>query len=57
MTANPQACDEADLRSLIEQIADQLCLTVGGRFDVLVQIDSADDTAEKLQMLTNFEPF
>ena len=43
-----------DLRDLIEQIADQLCLTVGGRFDLLVTIDGEDDTAEKLQMLTNF---
>ncbi|HIP79297.1 MAG TPA: hypothetical protein EYH07_12640, partial [Kiloniellaceae bacterium] len=54
MTANTQAVGETDLRTLIEQIADQLCLTVGGRFDLLVKIDSEDDTAEKLQMLTNF---
>ncbi len=59
MTANTQASttrvsSETELRSLIEQIADQLCLTVGGRFDLLVKIDSDDDTAEKLQMLTNF---
>ena len=46
--------NEAILRSLIEQIADQLCLTVGGRFDFLITIDGEDDTAEKLQMLTNF---
>ena len=46
--------DESTLRSLIEQIADQLCLTVGGRFDFFITIDGEDDTAEKLQMLTNF---
>ncbi len=46
--------EEARLRALIEQIADQLCLTVGGQFDLLVRIDGEDDTAEKLQMLTNF---
>ena len=46
--------EEARLRALIEQIADQLCLTVGGQFDLLVSIDGEDDTAEKLQMLTNF---
>ena len=46
--------EEAGLRALIEQIADQLCLTVGGQFDLLVRIDGEDDTAEKLQMLTNF---
>lgn len=51
---NTRASGETELRSLIEQIADQLCLTVGGRFDLLVQVDSEDDTAEKLQMLTNF---
>ncbi len=46
--------DDAALRPLIEQIADQLCLTVGGQFDLRVKIDGEDDTAEKLQMLTNF---
>ena len=48
------APSDAKLRSLIEQIADQLCLTVGGQFDFVVTIDGDDDTAEKLQMLTNF---
>ena len=46
--------EEATLRALIEQVADQLCLTVGGQFDLLVTLDGEDDTAEKLQMLTNF---
>ena len=46
--------DDRVLRTLIEQIADQLCLTVGGHFDFLISIDGEDDTAEKLQMLTNF---
>ncbi len=51
---DPKTAEDARLRALIEQIADQLCLTVGGQFDVLVTIDGEDDTAEKLQMLTNF---
>lgn len=45
---------EATLRAQIEQIADQLCLTVGGQFDFLVSVDGEDETAEKLQMVTNF---
>lgn len=50
----PETSDDATLRPLIEQIADQLCLTVGGQFDLRIRIDGEDDTAEKLQMLTNF---
>jgi transcriptional regulator with PAS, ATPase and Fis domain len=52
--SNLKSPNEAMLRSLIEQIADQLCLTVGRKFDFLITIDGEDDTAEKLQMLTNF---
>ena len=54
MTRQSKIPDEPVLRSLIEHIADQLCLTVGGRFDLLITIDGEDETAEKLQMLTNF---
>ena len=54
ITPDSETFDEATLRALIEQIADQLCLTVGGQFDFLIKIDGEDDTAEKLQMLTNF---
>ena len=53
-TPAPDGPNEAQLRALIEQIADQLCLSVGGKFDFLITIDGEDDTAEKLQMLTNF---
>ncbi len=45
---------EATLRAQIERIADQLCLTVGGQFDFLISVDGEDETAEKLQMVTNF---
>jgi transcriptional regulator with GAF, ATPase, and Fis domain len=43
-----------DLRRLVEQIADQLCLTIGGNFDHLVRVDAADETIEKLEMVVNF---
>ena len=43
-----------DLRRLVESIADQLCLTVGGNFNHLVRVDAQDDTVEKLEMVVNF---
>ena len=43
-----------DFRKMIEEIADQLCLTVGGNFDHLVRIEGQDETVEKLQMVVNF---
>jgi transcriptional regulator with GAF, ATPase, and Fis domain len=39
---------------MVEQIADQLCLTIGGNFDHLVRIDGQDETVEKLEMVVNF---
>ena len=47
--------DRADeLRRQVEEIADQLCLTVGGQFDYRVRLDTDDETIEKLLMLVNF---
>src|SRR5215510_6442930 len=43
-----------DLREMVESIADQLCLTVGGNFNHLVRIDAQDETVEKLEMVVNF---
>jgi transcriptional regulator with GAF, ATPase, and Fis domain len=43
-----------DLRRMVEQIADQLCLTVGGHFDHLIRIEAQDETIEKLEMVVNF---
>src|SRR5688572_4836263 len=43
-----------DLRSLVEKVADQLCLTIGGNFDHLVSVDANDETIEKLEMVVNF---
>ena len=43
-----------DLRQMVESIADQLCLTVGGNFDHLVRVEAQDDTVEKLEMVVNF---
>jgi len=42
------------LRAWMERLADELCLTVNGKFDHLVRMDVTDDTLEKLQMLVNF---
>ena len=39
---------------MVEQIADQLCLTVGGNFDHLIRVEAQDDTVEKLEMVVNF---
>src|SRR5919106_3248491 len=42
------------LRSVINDLADQLCLAVDGRFDFTVHPAEADETVEKLGMLINF---
>jgi signal transduction histidine kinase len=42
------------LRSVINDLADQLCLAVDGRFDFTVHPAAADETVEKLGMLINF---
>jgi transcriptional regulator with GAF, ATPase, and Fis domain len=41
-------------RRKIEEIANQLCLTIGGNFDHLVRVEAHDDTVEKLEMVVNF---
>jgi len=43
-----------DFRRLVESIADQLCLTVGGNFSHLVRVEAQDETIEKLEMVVNF---
>src|SRR5262249_31249041 len=43
-----------DFRRMIEEIADQLCLAVGGNFDHLVRVEGQDETVEKLEMVVNF---
>ena len=45
---------ETQLRSLLDQLADQLCPAVDGRFDFSVRIEAHDESVEKLQMLVNF---
>src|SRR5678815_3803122 len=45
---------DENLRRMVEDIADQLCLTVGGNFDHLVRVEAQDDTVEKLEMVVNF---
>ena len=43
-----------DLRAGAEEICDQLCAVVAGDFGFRVETASADDTAQKLAMLSNF---
>jgi transcriptional regulator with GAF, ATPase, and Fis domain len=45
---------DEDFRQMVEKIADQLCLTIGGNFDHLVRVEAQDETLEKLQMVVNF---
>ena len=45
---------DEDFRQMVEKIADQLCLTIGGNFDHLVRIEAQDETIEKLEMVVNF---
>ena len=45
---------ERALRSAVNEIADQLCAAVDGRFDFTVRSSIDDETVEKLSMLTNF---
>lgn len=42
------------LRDAVEELADQLCMVVDGKFDFTVRTSYRDDTVEKLQMLVNF---
>jgi transcriptional regulator with GAF, ATPase, and Fis domain len=43
-----------DFRQMVEQIANQLCLTIGGNFDHLIRVEAHDETVEKLEMVVNF---
>jgi len=45
---------DRNFRRMVEEIADQLCLTIGGNFDLLVRVEGYDDTIEKLEMVVNF---
>src|SRR5215470_11970059 len=45
---------DLDFRRMVEEIADQLCLTIGGNFDHLVRVEGEDETIEKLEMVVNF---
>src|SRR5262245_13764130 len=41
-------------RLVVEEIANQVCMTIGGNFDHLVRVDAQDETIEKLEMVVNF---
>src|SRR5215468_7998675 len=53
MAKNTAHTDD-DFRRMVETIADQLCLTVGGNFDYFVRVEAHDETIEKLEMVVNF---
>ena len=53
-TVKDRVRTDDDLRRMVEQIADQLCLTIGGNFDHLVRVEGQDETVEKLEMVVNF---
>ena len=53
-TARNTARTDDDFRRMVEKIADQLCLTVGGNFNHLIRVEGQDDTVEKLEMVVNF---
>jgi transcriptional regulator with GAF, ATPase, and Fis domain len=46
--------NDRDFRQMVEEISDQLCLTIGGNFNHLVRVEGHDDTVEKLEMVVNF---
>ena len=46
--------DDSELRDHIDAFSNQLCQAVDGQFDFTVQVDTDDETLQKLQMLTNF---
>ena len=48
------ASGEDRLRALIDNLANQMCQAVDGRFDFRVKVQEKDETLEKLQMLINF---
>ena len=50
----PDAVDARQLRSVINALANQLCLAVDAEFDFTVRVDVQDEAIEKLQMLINF---
>ena len=53
-TAKNRVGTDENFRRMVEEIADQLCLTIGGNFDHLVRVEAQDETVEKLEMVVNF---
>jgi len=54
MAAKETARTDDEFRRMVERIADQLCLTVGGDFNHFVRVGAQDETVEKLEMVVNF---
>ena len=53
-TARSIVRSDENFRRTVEEIADQLCLTIGGNFDFLINVEAQDETVEKLEMVVNF---
>jgi two-component system, chemotaxis family, sensor kinase Cph1 len=49
-----ETLSDSDFRTLVDDLANQLCITVDDRFDFTVQVKGNDEGIEKLQMLVNF---
>lgn len=54
MVAPASSMSEQQLRLLVEDVANQLCQAVDGKFDFTVKIEVQDETLQKLQLLVNF---
>jgi signal transduction histidine kinase len=50
----PDEAGDGELRALIDDLSNQLCVAVDGDFDFKVRTDVHDETLEKLQILINF---
>ena len=48
-----QSADKQRLHDLVEEMADQLCPAVDGKFDFLVKVSAHNEAIDKLQMLVN----
>ncbi len=53
-TRKSSEVSETELRALIDDLSNQLCVAVDGDFDFNVRTDVHDETLEKLQILINF---
>ncbi len=53
VSLSSQSADKQRLHDLVEEMADQLCPAVDGKFDFLVKVSAHNEAIDKLQMLVN----